>query len=174
MTARNLYLLDANVLIRAHADYYPIDRVPEFWAWLEHQGVANALKVPAEIYQEVELGGGKPEDDELLAFLKRASVKKALILQEAPRTELVQLALDRGYGPNLTDVELEEVGRDPFLAAYAAVDPQRRIVVTLEVSAPSKRRANRRLPDVCGALGVTSCNPFAMYRQLGFSTAWRP
>ena len=29
-----LYLMDANVLIRAHADYYPLDRLPQFWAWL--------------------------------------------------------------------------------------------------------------------------------------------
>ena len=29
-----LYLLDANVLIRAHEDYYPVDRIPPFWTWL--------------------------------------------------------------------------------------------------------------------------------------------
>ena len=29
-----LYLLDANVLIDANRDYYPIHRVPEFWDWL--------------------------------------------------------------------------------------------------------------------------------------------
>ncbi|MCY4508918.1 MAG: DUF4411 family protein [Acidobacteria bacterium] len=29
-----LYLLDANVLIDAHRDYYPLGRVPEFWDWL--------------------------------------------------------------------------------------------------------------------------------------------
>ncbi len=29
-----LYLLDANVLIDADRDYYPIDRVPEFWDWI--------------------------------------------------------------------------------------------------------------------------------------------
>ncbi len=26
-----LYLVDANVLIRAHEDYYPLDRIPQFW-----------------------------------------------------------------------------------------------------------------------------------------------
>ena len=29
-----LYLLDANVLIRAHQDYYPLDRVRGFWTWI--------------------------------------------------------------------------------------------------------------------------------------------
>jgi hypothetical protein len=28
-----LYLLYANVLITASNSYYPIDQVPEFWAW---------------------------------------------------------------------------------------------------------------------------------------------
>ena len=37
-----LYLLDANVLIDADRDYYPIDRVPEFW---------NRLAVMAELGQ---------------------------------------------------------------------------------------------------------------------------
>lgn len=168
-----MYLLDANVLIRAHADYYPIERVPEFWDWLVHHGQADALKVPAEIFEEVVGGGGKPEEDAFLAFLRRADVKAALILDEAPRADLVQHVLDRGYAPALTDVELVEIGRDPFLVAYAAVDPARRTVVTLEVSAPAKQRANRRVPDVCAAVGVMSCNPFALYRQLGFSTDWR-
>jgi len=26
-----VYLLDANVFIRADADYYPLDRIPGFW-----------------------------------------------------------------------------------------------------------------------------------------------
>ncbi|MDE0019943.1 MAG: DUF4411 family protein [Candidatus Poribacteria bacterium] len=28
------YLLDANVLIDAKRDYYPMTRVPDFWEWL--------------------------------------------------------------------------------------------------------------------------------------------
>ena len=33
-----LYLLDSNVLIDANRDYYPIERVPEFWDWLVAMG----------------------------------------------------------------------------------------------------------------------------------------
>ena len=39
-----LYLLDANILITAHNTYYPIDRVPEFWSLLQHQGAAGFVK----------------------------------------------------------------------------------------------------------------------------------
>ena len=39
-----LYLIDANVLIRAHEDYYALDRVPQFWEWLEQQALADRIK----------------------------------------------------------------------------------------------------------------------------------
>ena len=51
-----LYLLDANVLIDANRDYYPIDRVPEFWEWLEYQGESGIVKVPLEVYEELKEG----------------------------------------------------------------------------------------------------------------------
>ena len=45
-----LYLIDANVLIRAHADYYPIDRIKPFWEWLLGMAEADRVKMPREIY----------------------------------------------------------------------------------------------------------------------------
>lgn len=65
-----------------------------------------------------------------------------------------------GYAPNLMDEELEKLGRDPFLVAYALVNPTDRIVVTNEVSKPGKTRANRQLPDVCAGFSITSINGF--------------
>lgn len=65
-----------------------------------------------------------------------------------------------------------KVGRDPFLVAYALVDPANRCIVTTEVSKPSTERANRKLPDVCGFFGVESYNTFGLTRRLDFSTDW--
>jgi len=48
-----LYLLDANVLIRAHEDYYPIDRIPQFWIWLLQKAESGAIKMPRMIFDEV-------------------------------------------------------------------------------------------------------------------------
>ena len=56
-----LYLLDANVLITAQNTYYPIDTVPEFWAWLVHKGQAGDLKIPLENYEEVKDGSTDEE-----------------------------------------------------------------------------------------------------------------
>jgi hypothetical protein len=77
-----------------------------------------------------------------------------------------------GYAHDLDETELEEVGRDPFLIAYAVVDRDNRVVVSIEASAPAKKRANRRVPDVCKDNGVSVCNTFTMLRDLGFTTAW--
>ena len=41
-----LYLLDANVLIDANRDYYPIARVPEFWDWLLEMGRLGRIRIP--------------------------------------------------------------------------------------------------------------------------------
>jgi len=78
-----------------------------------------------------------------------------------------------GYAPDLKDDEVEQIGRDPFLVAYALAQPTSRCVVTVEVSKPKKQRANRHLPDVCAAVGVSCCDPFAFLRTLGFRTDWK-
>ncbi len=158
-----LYLLDANVLIRAHADYYPMDRIPPFWTWLLSMGTADVIKMPLEIYHEV-----ATSTDMLGTWLKRSDVKKAILLEEATNGPRVRRIIVEGYAPDLNDVELEEIGRDPFLVAAALGGPDR-VVVTREVSGPSKKRANRKLPDICAQFCVPVINDFALYRALNFS-----
>lgn len=53
-----LYLLDANVLITANRTYYPLERVPEYWAWLVNR-IAYALVDPAQ-RRVVTTEGSKP------------------------------------------------------------------------------------------------------------------
>lgn len=150
-----LYLVDANVLITAHKTYYPIDRVPEFWTWLHHQGKSGRVKIPMEIMEEV-IAGHK-EDDLLLDWIKDSSNKTALLLDENVEAHLVQRVVSDGYATDLTDSELEQLGRDPFLVAYVTAQPSDRCVVTTEVSKPSKKRQNRKVPDVCNTLVAPCC-----------------
>ena len=49
-----LYLLDANVLITANNSYYPLRRVPEFWDWLVNCGTQGQVKIPLEMYDEID------------------------------------------------------------------------------------------------------------------------
>ena len=128
-----LHLLDANVLITAHNSYYPIDRVPEFWGWLAHVCSEEQAKVPLELYEEITDG-----NDALADWARDDDNRSALLLEEAVDGELVSRVVEHGYAPDLTDDELEKIGRDPFLIAYALVAAGQRCVVTTEVSRPRR------------------------------------
>lgn len=151
-----LYLLDANVLITAKNSYYAFDRVPEFWGWLVHVASHGSAKLPVEIYEERE----------------RAN-RDTLVLDEEVDPLIVARVIDQGYAADLTDIEVEKIGRDPFLIAYA-LGGQGRCVVTTEVSKPAAVRANRRIPDVCMGFGVACIDTFAFLKALNFTTSWRP
>jgi hypothetical protein len=109
----------------------------------------------------------------LFNWIQTGAVKKPLVFTEKVNALLVQEVIAKGYADNLTDTEAEQLGRDPFLVAYAMVDPGNRVVVTSEVSKPTLTRQNRRLPDVCKTMGVRSCDQFALNRALKFSTKWK-
>ena len=163
-----LYLLDANVLIDANRDYYPINRVPEFWEWLADAGENNRVKIPLEVYEEIKKG-----DDDLAEWIKNDTNKAALLFEEDVDVDLVSRVTDDGYADDLTDDEVEKIGRDPFLVAYALADEDNRCIVTTEVSKPSRERANRHLPDVCKTFHVRCVNTFQFVRDLDFSTRWK-
>ena len=124
---------------------------------------AGTIKIPLEIYDEV-----APSSGMLPEWLRQSEVRAALVLQETANMTLVRRVLEVGYAPDLDDVEIEEIGKDPFLVA-AALSAPGRFVVTREVSKRTQIRAKRKLPDVCEALGVPSMNDFALYRKLAFS-----
>ncbi len=159
----SLYLLDANVFIDANRDYYPIERIPEFWVWLVDMGEQGHLKIPLEIYEELVYG-----DDSLSEWLK--THRNSLLFEEEVPVGLVAQVTEQGYANDLTDVEIEKIGRDPFLIAYALVNLGRRCVITTEVSRPSRTRANRHIPDVCRDFNIPCGNTFELVRALDFRT----
>ena len=163
-----LHLLDANVLITANRLYYPLERVPEFWEWLLHHAVAGQVKMPLEMIEEIREG-----TDDLAKWLSERDHLDALCLNEDADVGLVQRVINDGYARDLSDQEIEIVGRDPFLVSYALRSPADRCVVTTEVSKPKRSRANRHLPDVCIQMEVTWMDSFGLVRALNFSTSWR-
>ena len=161
-----LHLLDANALIDANRDYYPIGRVDEFWEWLAVMGERGLVKVPQDVYDKV-----IDANDDLSKWLK--ANRGAMLLEETVDEELIAQVIVEGYAPNLTDVEIEKLNEDPFLIAYALVDVEQRRVVTTERSRPSATRANRKVPDVCDHFNVPCYNTFRLIRELDFRTDWR-
>ena len=162
-----LYLLDADTLIRADSTYYPLKRFPVFWDWLHYHGNAGSVKIPQEQFDEITAGKG-----ELVDWLKEKSKKDDLLLAGAADPALVRRVIDEGYAPDLNAMELVTVGQDPFLIAYALVSVADRTVVSFETSAPSKQRANRKVPDVCQDLGAKCITLFELIKGLDFTTSW--
>lgn len=95
------------------------------------------------------------------------------MLQEDADPDLVRRVTEEGYGAGLTDEQVQIIGRDPFLIAAALVAPDVRCVITAEVSRPKRVGANRHVPDVCNSMKVPWKDPFALNRELDFSTSWR-
>ncbi len=167
-----IYLLDANVLINANNLYYPIDKVPEYWEWLLYMCQQGKVKMPLEIFEEVKDGPDDQEKDLLFSWLQKVEIKKALIFNEEIDIKNVQHVVSEGYASDLTDDEVTQIGRDPFLIAYA-LNNANRCVVTAETSNPNKQRKNKKVPNVCKNLNVNWCDPFAFNRGLNFSTNWK-
>lgn len=169
-----LYILDANILIDAKRDYYPISRVPEFWDWIIYQGQQGVIKIPIEVYEEFSDTKDKDGDKDVLAtWAEKEEVKNSLLLKEEAEQDLVARITYGGYLKNPTDEELEKMGRDPFLLSYALKDINNRCIVTTEFSKPSRIGANRHIPDVCKDFNIKCINSFQMIRELNFSTNWK-
>ena len=131
-----------------------------------------ASRYRIEVHDEFKDARKNDKRTELAKWAMGKALKKALLLEEDADPAIVSKVVYDGYAPDLTDDEIEKLGRDPFLIAYALVAPRDRCVVTMEVSKPKRQRANRHMPDVCGAFGIPCCNTFQMLRSLDFKTGW--
>jgi hypothetical protein len=163
-----LYLLDADTLIAADHTYYPLNRFPIFWRWLRYNGSIDNVKVPVEQFEEIIAGKG-----DLVDWLKAKDNKDALLFSEDADPALVARVTREGYAPDLNEAELVAVGQDPFIISYCLAEPATRTVVSFEVSAPSKQRANRKVPDVCKDFSVNCVNLFTLIKTLDFTTNWK-
>ena len=159
-----MYLLDAKTLIRANADFYALDRIPQFWEWLIEKGSSGDIKIPPEIQAEI-----ADDKDQLTQWIKDSNVKDVLILDDILPLYFVQKILDIGYAPNLNETEIEKIGRDVFLVAYAYFSNKKRTVETCEVSTPSRKRGNTKIADACNMLGVKWTTDFEMYQLFNFN-----
>ena len=121
---------------------------PRILGLLLDRATRQQTKIPVEIYEEVLAGA----EDDITRWLREN--RDTLLLDEDVDEGLVAVVTEMDYAPDLSDEEVERVGRDPFLIAHALGDPAQRTVVTTEHSTPKKRRANRHIPDVCDDLAA--------------------
>ncbi len=164
-----LYLLDANVLIEANADYYPHNRIPQFWLWLASLAQQDIVKMPGEILDEIR----PSESDEPFAGWFRQH-RDALLLDESPAAEDLARVFSGGYGfgrfPGLQ--QLEGIQNGAQLVASALMNDSARRVVTrgrrqsAEGTLPRPR--NRKIPLVCRQLDIPCIDTFELIRELDF------
>lgn len=164
-----VFLLDADTMIRADRTFYPRKRFPIFWEWLLAQGKLGLIKIPVEQYEEIVAGSG-----ELVDWLKSKEVREALEFSQEVDAGLVTTVIEKGYAADLDESEVLEIGRDPFLIAHALADQKKRVVVSFEVSKPSKKRKNRKVPDVCADFKIRCVTIFEVVEELDFTTDWKP
>ena len=171
-----LYLLDANVLITAHDDYYPIDRIPQFWEWIIYHAKQGEIQMPFEMLAEVKAGqprrDAENQDDELFRWLKTNNHEKDLLLEASADQLAVNRVFREGYElPQPSLDELNKVRKDPLLIAYALTQ-QRTCIVTLEAkqenATDAMKRHKRKIPFVCRKLGIRCIDTFDLIRELDF------
>ncbi len=163
-----LYLSDADVLINAARDFYPLDRVPEFWDWLDSymdDGQGDQIKTIREVLDEATISPGPREV--ISAKWLRSRAGKLVIPGPSPVD--VQRVWKDGYEQVGS---LERVSTDALLIATAAANPAGRTVVTMENAQRDRRRGrNRHIPHVCRIVGVPCVDLFELIRRLEFRTA---
>lgn len=165
---RPLYVLDTNVFIHAHKDYYAPDFCPAFWDCIPQffqagrlisiDRVFNELKYPGDL---VQWANNAP--NALFDFSGDGPVISAYrtIMSWVQNNLQFRRAAKRQFA----------AGADGWLIAYAYVHGA--VVVTQEVLAPDARK-RVPIPNVCQQFSVPYLNTFEMLRQLGVQFDLRP
>lgn len=162
MSAGKQYLLDANVFIAAHKQYYGFDICPGFWAALSSLNEAKRIFSIDKIKTEL-----LATSDRLSAWVKnkapktffKATADKAVL--DAFREMANWVQRQTQFTPE-AKAEFAAVA-DGWVIAYAKANGH--VVVTHEeYRADAKTRV--LIPNVCLEFDVDYCNTFTMLREL--------
>lgn len=159
-----MYLVDANVLIEAHRTYYAPDLAPVFWEWMAEQAEKGTIASVSQVRQELEDGD---RQDFLRSWSRSlpADFWREPLVEAAPSYQTIFDWINeaaRPYIPAAVSGFFEVA--DSSLVAQAHARGHE--IVTFEKPSPQARK-RVLIPDVCDALGVSYCDGFTMYRQLG-------
>lgn len=160
----NEYLLDTNVLIQAHKDYYATDLVSTFWTYLAVSPTINSIdKVKNEIDKKNEFLFNWARNDfkhwESTENKKTAEQYLRLITWSNTHKQFADYAKEEFKSQNKADA---------WLVAHALAT--KRVVVTDEkFNIDIKKRIP--IPNVCKEFGVRYINTFDMLRELQIKLA---
>ena len=159
-------LLDADVLIAAHRNYYAPDLCSGFWNCMTHHLSSGRLLIIDRVLSEIKY------PPELVAWVKQAS-QSALVPTTAPNVvQAYATVMDWVQNnPQFTQAAKDAFARkaDGWLVAYAMVNGVH--VVTNEVFDPNIRR-DVKIPNVCRHFRVNYQDTFEMLRDLRAHFDW--
>ena len=155
------FLLDTNVFIGAHNDYYQPAFCPAFWDCLLHYYNAGRLLSIDRVSNEIT----KPND--LVKWTR--SAPPALFASTREQQVIAAYATIMNWVQNHARFTRDAANRfasvaDGWLVAYASVHSA--VVVTHEADRPHARK-RVHIPNVCQQFNVPYLNTFDMLRQLG-------
>ena len=169
MTSQNrTKLLDADVLIAAHRNYYAPDICPGFWDCINHHIASGRLLIIDRVLNEIKF------PPELVAWV-RGLPQHALASTSAPAvTDAYSAMMDwvqnnSQFKPTAKGDFAEKV--DGWLVAYSTVNDT--CVVTNEAFDLNVRK-NVKLSKVCEQFGVNYQDTYAMLRWLEAHFNWEP
>lgn len=150
------YLLDANVFITAHRQWYGFDFCPGFWEWLRQAHGAGVVFSAGRVRSELD------GDDALAEWVSELPPGFFLEESAADATAFGQVATwaqSQRYQPSAVSNFL----RSADFALVAQALARQLAVVTLEVRSNTQRII--KIPDACAAVGVRYLTPYGMLRE---------
>lgn len=155
-----LYLFDSNCFITLKRSYYPmgVNHFKEFWNInLVNLSRDGHIKIPKIMLEEEMIRkGGEPDD--LSVWCRKH--KKILIIDEDNHDQYKGDVIEQGYKiNNPTKSFFDENFYDIILISYAMRDKENRCVVTFEKDKIATGPRNKRIPQVCKALGIKCLRP---------------
>ncbi len=163
-----LFVLDTNVFIGAHNDYYAPDFCPAFWDCILQYFHAGRLISIDRVFAELT----KPSD--LVQWAQNAP--SALFAFSGEPSVVTAYGTIMDWIQNSSQFKPEAESRfagvaDGWLIAYAQI--HNAVVVTHELFNPNAK-GRVLIPNVCRQFSVPYLNTFEMLRQLGVQFDLRP
>lgn len=161
-----IYLVDSNFFIQAHRATYPIDIATGFWnkvKQLADSGIIVSIdKVKNELYDKNDALEEWCKANLPTNFFKDSSG----IIPEYAKISGWAASKSNHYLPSAISEFLDAEEADAYIIAYALSDLQNRIIVTQEVSQPT-RKNKIKIPEPCNEFGIKYINIIEMFRTLG-------
>lgn len=162
------YALDANILINAHWDYYPIDVFPGFWDFLSNNITVGRILIIDRVRGEIK---SLPQ---LVQWIDQVadSTFVSTVIQPAIADTYGRMADWVQGNPQYLPAAEDKFARDAdgWLVAYGYISDS--VVVTNEVFDPNVR-IRVPIPNLCDEFDVEYKNALDMLRDLDARFHWQ-